>query len=82
MPIKHGQLSKLVVEDLMSHFTDGAEVLALWNNRGLTRLHSEKRCSKPLKRAAKGQRTATKQQPISKRQKLRGQKGGPHDGSR
>jgi hypothetical protein len=75
------KLSKLRVENLMSHFTDGAEVLALWSNRGLTRRRSEKRCSKPLKRAAKGKRTA-KQQLISNRRKLSGHKGGPHDGSR
>jgi hypothetical protein len=76
------KLSKLLVENPMSHFTDGAEVLALWSNRGLTRPQSEKRCSKPLKLTAKGKRTATKQQPISNRRKLRAQKGGPHDGSR
>jgi hypothetical protein len=79
MPIKHGQAVEVLVENPMSHFTDGAEVLALWSNRGLTHRHSEKRCSQPLKRAAKGKR---KQRVTSDRRKLRGKKGEPHDDSR
>jgi hypothetical protein len=82
MPIKHGQAVEVLVENPMSHFTDGAEVLALWSNRGLTHRHGEKSCSQPLKRAAKGKRTATKQQLTSDRRKLRGKKGEPHVRSR
>jgi hypothetical protein len=82
MPIKHGQAVEVLVENPMSHFTDGAEVLALWSNRGLTHRHSEKRCSQPLKRAAKGKRTTTKQRLTSDRGKLRGKKGESHDRSR
>jgi hypothetical protein len=44
------------MEDRMSHLTDGAEVLALWSNGGLTRRHREKRRCEPRKRAAKGKR--------------------------
>ena len=74
MPIKHGRAVAVLVENPMSHFTDGAEVLALWSNRGLTRRPSEKRCSEPLKRAAKGKRIKQRQLTPDRR-KLRGKKG-------
>jgi hypothetical protein len=45
----------------MSHSTDGAEVLALWSNRGLIGRHREKRRCEPLKRAAKGKRAISQQ---------------------
>jgi hypothetical protein len=58
------------MEDRMSHLTDGAEVLALWSNGGLTRRHREKRRCEPRKRAAKGKRISRRQQLISDRSKV------------
>lgn len=67
------KLSELRVE-LMSHSTDGAEVLALWSNRGLTGRHrGKKRCQSP-KRAAKGKRAAIGQQLALNSSKLEGTK--------
>jgi hypothetical protein len=49
-------------QNLMSQTTDGAEVLALWSNRGLTGKDREKKRRPPLKRAAKSKRAAVSQQ--------------------
>jgi hypothetical protein len=46
----------------MSHSTDGAEVLALWSNGGLTGRHRGKKRCQPLKRAAKGKQATAGQQ--------------------
>ena len=67
------KLSELRVE-LMSHSTDGAEVLALWSNRGLTGRHRGKKRCQSLKRAAKGKRAAIGQQLALNSSKLEGTK--------
>jgi hypothetical protein len=67
--------SELFAEGLMSHSTDGAEVLALWSNSGLTGRSREKRRYQPPRRAAaKGKRAVIGHQPVLNPPKLEGRK--------